>query len=59
MWFLFAIVGLYLATPLLRPIAADEKKCRYFFAAVARVSAAASGAGEAPEDRRIYYDCVG
>lgn len=30
MWFLFAIVGLYLATPLLRPIAADEKKCRYF-----------------------------
>ena len=31
MWFLFAIVGLYLATPLLRPIAADEKKCRYFF----------------------------
>lgn len=30
MWFLFAIIGLYLATPLLRPIAADEKKCRYF-----------------------------
>ena len=30
MWFLFAIIGLYLATPLLRPIAVDEKKCRYF-----------------------------
>lgn len=30
MWYLFAIIGLYLATPLLKPIVADDKKCKYF-----------------------------
>ncbi len=30
MWFLFAISGLYLVTPLLVPIANDQRKCQYF-----------------------------
>lgn len=30
MWFLFAIVCLYLITPLLKPIAVDDKLCKYF-----------------------------
>lgn len=30
MWFLFAIVCLYLIIPLLKPIAVDDKLCKYF-----------------------------
>lgn len=29
-WYLYALAGLYILTPLLRPIAADEKLCGYF-----------------------------
>lgn len=31
-WYLYALAGLYILTPLLRPIAADEKLCGYFLA---------------------------
>lgn len=30
MWFLFAIAGLYLITPLLKPLVSRDKYCRYF-----------------------------